>query len=95
MVIALTFLSMSALLLTDDRFTDNYFDVVGKLKELQGGAPNNQPHPIELLVGQAQKHFTEMVGKQSKTLVEATKEYERRYNKKVCRSAILNAPANG
>lgn len=75
---------MSALLLSDDRFTDNYFDVVGKLKELKGSVPGyKEAHPIETLVQQAQANFQQVMARQSKSLADATKEYERRYQRKV------------
>ena len=40
---------------------------------------DNEPHPIELLVNQANEEFKSMVEGQSKTLPDAIAEYERRY----------------
>jgi hypothetical protein len=85
--LVLTFLSMGALLLSSERFTDNYFDVVSTLKGLKNGVPEAEvslsKHPIELLVEQAQAHFKEVTGRQSTNLTDATAEYVRRYKKQV------------
>ena len=41
---------------------------------------NNEPHPIEVLVREANKDFESMIDGQSKTLADAIAEYERRYH---------------
>ena len=54
----------------------------GKLGQYLEIPPATSPHPIEILVQDAQSRFSKQLGRQSRSLKQATAEYNRRYGRK-------------
>jgi hypothetical protein len=77
-IIILTFFFLCALLLWNNNFSENYFNVVRK-----------PTHLIEKLVEQGQARFKAVTARQSTSLAAAIKEYERRYERSVRLAGIV------